>query len=50
MRLAHCELDGRNGHDAGRALLARLYREETGEDLPPILKTRRGKPYFENSP
>ena len=50
MRLAHCELGGMNGHDAGRALLARLYREETGEDLPPIRKTGRGKPYFENSP
>ena len=31
-------------------LLARLYREATGEDLPPIVLTDRGKPYFENSP
>lgn len=46
MRIAHCELRGRTGHDAGRALLARLYREETGEDLPEVLTTDRGKPYF----
>lgn len=50
MRLAHCELLGRSGHEAGRALLAELYRQETGEALPPILKEARGKPYFENSP
>ena len=42
-----CEsLDGRTGHEAGRALLAGLYRETTGEELPPIEKTPRGKPYF----
>ncbi|MBQ7000405.1 MAG: 4'-phosphopantetheinyl transferase superfamily protein [Oscillospiraceae bacterium] len=50
MILAHCALDGRSGHDAGRQLLAKLYRQETGEDLPPIRVTDRGKPYFENSP
>lgn len=47
MRLAHCKLNGRTGHEAGRALLRQLYREATGEDLPPILVTERGKPYFE---
>ena len=46
MRIAHCALNGQSGHDAGRALLARLYREETGEALPEILVTDRGKPYF----
>ena len=50
MRIASCELAGRTGHEAGRQLLARLYREETGEDLPGILTTDRGKPYFPNSP
>ena len=50
MRLAFRPLDGLTGHEAGRQLLAELYREETGEALPPILKTERGKPYFENSP
>mgnify|MGYP003299576655 CR=1 FL=1 len=27
-------------------LLRRLYREETGQELPPIAVTDRGKPYF----
>lgn len=49
MILAHCLLDGRSGHDAGRELLASLYRQATGEELPPITVTDRGKPYFENS-
>ncbi len=40
-------LNGRTGHEAGRELLAKLYRRETGEELPPILKTPRGKPFFE---
>lgn len=40
-------LNGRTGHEAGRALLGRIYRRETGKELPPILKTPRGKPYFE---
>ncbi len=50
MKIASCELDGRTGHEAGRQLLERLYRQETGEDLPPILTTHRGKPYFQDSP
>ena len=50
MKLAFCALNGQTGHEAGRQLLARLYREETGNDLPPIRKTDRGKPYFEDSP
>ena len=49
MILASCPLDGLTGHEAGRILLAQLYRRETGEDLPPILKTPRGKPYFADS-
>lgn len=40
-------LNERTGHEAGRELLAKLYRRETGEELPPILKTPRGKPFFE---
>ena len=47
MRIAHCELNGLSGHEAGRKLLADLYREETGLELPPILISDRGKPYFE---
>lgn len=50
MRIASCKLEGQSGHEAGRALLRSLYRAETGEDLPPILVTERGKPYFEHSP
>lgn len=49
MRIARCTLKGRSGHDAGRELLARLYREETGEALPDIAVTNRGKPYFPGS-
>ncbi len=50
MRIASCPLEGISGHDAGRTLLAKLYREETGEDLPPIRIAARGKPYFQDSP
>ena len=41
MKLAWRRLEGRSGHDVGRELL----RELTGE-LPEILVTERGKPYF----
>ena len=46
MKIAACELAGRTGHEAGRELLASLYREETGEALPPIAVGERGKPFF----
>ena len=49
MKVACMELDGLSGHEAGRLLLSRLYREETGEALPPIAVTERGKPYFVTS-
>ena len=45
-----CALAGRSGHEAGRQLLDQLYREETGQALPSILISVRGKPYFENAP
>lgn len=50
MILDWCALDGRTGHEAGRALLAELYRRETGEALPPIGISPRGKPFFADSP
>ena len=50
MKLAWCKLEGKTGHEAGRELLKKLYSEETGKDLPPILVTGRGKPYFEGNP
>ena len=43
-------LNGRSGHDVGRELLAELYQNATGEGLPPINLTERGKPYFPDSP
>ena len=39
-------LEGRNGHQAGRELLARAYRERCGREMPQIAVTDRGKPYF----
>lgn len=50
MVIGSCELNGRTGHEAGRELLAEIYREATGEALPPIAVTDRGKPYFVDSP
>ena len=50
MRIGHCELLGRTGHEAGRELLAELFREETGAELPEILTAEKGKPYFPDSP
>ena len=49
MILGSCELNGRSGHEAGRELLAKLYREATGEKMPPIDVTERGKPCFVDS-
>ena len=46
MKLAWRRLEGRSGHEVGRELLAELYRRETGEALPEIRLTDRGKPYF----
>ena len=46
MVMASCELNGKTGHEAGRELLSDLYRRKTGEDLPQIRITDRGKPYF----
>ena len=47
MIFGNCELLGRTGHEAGRALLAELY---PGDQLPEIAVTERGKPYFVDSP
>jgi phosphopantetheinyl transferase len=49
MKMASCELGSLTGHEAGRKLLKELYRAETGEDLPEIRVTHRGKPYFPDS-
>ena len=50
MILASCPLEGLTGHEAGRLLLAKLYREATGEELPPIVRLPGGKPVFETGP
>lgn len=50
MLLAAELLDNRTGHQVGRLLLERLYRETTGENLPEISVSPRGKPYFSSSP
>lgn len=50
MILKYCELHGRTGHEAGRALLKEAYREGAEETLPEIAVTERGKPYFPDSP
>lgn len=41
------EIEPGTGHTAGRQLLSQLYRQHTGKELPPILLTQLGKPYFE---
>ncbi len=40
----------RDGHEVGRALLARLYRTAAGAPMPPVLKGPYGKPYFRDGP
>lgn len=49
MILGSMELDGRTGHEAGRILLAKLYRSQTGQDMPEVALTPLGKPYFPGS-
>ena len=44
------ELQGMTGREAGRALLRDMYHRYVGEEMPPILLTDRGKPYFLDSP
>lgn len=39
-------LNGRDGHQVGRELLAKLYQQTTGDAMPPIATTPQGKPYF----
>ena len=46
MKIQSMVLNGLDGHEAGLQLLEKMYREETGQPLPEILRTDRGKPYF----
>jgi len=46
MELVFEVLNGRSGHEAGRALLEKTYRRRFHREMPQILVTERGKPYF----
>ena len=46
MVLASQQIQPGTGHKAGRALLYRLYRDFTGREMPEIMISERGKPYF----
>ncbi len=48
MKLSYMALGELSGHDAGRKLLAQMYKEVKGNQMPPICIGKRGKPYFEN--
>jgi len=50
LELGWCLLEDRSGHEAGLELLEQLYRRRTGQPLPPIVRTDRGKPCFEGTP
>lgn len=43
-------LEGRSGHEVGRELLAALYQQRCGSELPEIRILDRGKPVFVNCP
>ena len=46
LRFAGRVIETNRGHEAGRELLAELYRAETGREMPSIFRERRGKPRF----
>lgn len=46
MEIRCAERNGQFGHEAGRQLLAQMYLDATGQTMPEILVTDRGKPYF----
>lgn len=46
MKIDFWPLNGLDSRVAGRLLLQQMYEELTGEELPPIEKAPRGKPYF----
>ena len=49
MELRSVEIQPGQGHSAGRALLAQMYREMTGKPMPEISVGQWGKPYFQGS-
>ena len=48
-KLDHWPLNGLDSRVAGKLLLAQMYEELPGEEMPPIEKAPRGKPYFPGS-
>ena len=46
MVLAHENIAPGQGHAVGRRLLEQLYRQQTGQPMPPIVTTHLGKPVF----
>ena len=50
MVLEYAHIRPGQGHEAGRQLLAQMYRAYTGKEMPEIDVTHRGKPYFKDSP
>ena len=43
-------LEGQTGHDAAWQLLAQMYWQQTGKEMPEAVRTPLGKPYFPNMP
>ena len=48
--LGHTPIAPGEGHEAGRALLAQMYRQHRGFDMPEIVLEERGKPRFVEDP
>lgn len=46
LKIESWALNGLDSRVAGKLLLAQMYKELTGEEMPPIGKMPRGKPYF----
>ena len=49
LKIDHWPLNGLDSHVAGKLLLAQMYEELTGQEMPEIRKAPRGKPYFPGS-
>jgi 4'-phosphopantetheinyl transferase len=49
LKLDFWPLNGLDSRVAGKLLLAQMYEELTGEEMPSIEKAPRGKPYFPDS-
>lgn len=50
LKIGHQEISDGSGHDAAYAVLKKLWQEEIGGSFPQIACTKRGKPYFVDTP